>query len=254
MTFATAAARLSSSPTTWARCSASATARCSWSAAGPFTSANRTRSPTGTSSSTSVASSEAAAASGDGHTGDGQARVLEVWVEGPDGAHLSSVPQHERVTLKARVAFAVEVTDPAAGVEVYNDEHRAVLVATTEIENERSGHFRAGEEVVVSFGFDNVLAPGRYSPVFQVTHRGSGLDVIDRFEGSFSFVVTGPAARGGLVDLPVQSGISRVPRRSPSGRAGDRRGATDDGPAAERHRGALRGAGTPDQRAGCAVG
>ena len=156
-------------------------------------------------------SSEAAAASGDGHTGDGQARVLEVWVEGPDGTRLSSVPQHERVTLKARVAFAVEVTDPAAGVEVYNDEHRAVLVATTEIENERSGHFRGGEEVMVSFGFDNVLAPGRYSPVFQVTHRGSGLDVIDRFEGSFSFVVTGPAARGGLVDLPVQSEISRLP-------------------------------------------
>ncbi len=66
-----------------------------------------------------------------------------------------------------------------------------MLVATTEIENERSGQFRAGEEVVFSFTFDNVLAPGRYRPVFQLTHRGSGLDVIDRFEGSFSFVVTG---------------------------------------------------------------
>ena len=54
-----------------------------------------------------------------------------------------------------------------------------------------------------------MLAPGRYSPVFQLAHRGSGLDVIDRFEGSFSFVVTGPRALGGLVDLPVQSAISR---------------------------------------------
>ena len=58
---------------------------------------------------------------------------------------------------------------------------------------------------MVSFTFDNVLAPGRYAPVFQLTHRGSGLDVIDRFEGSFSFVVTGPSALGGLIDLPVQS-------------------------------------------------
>ena len=55
---------------------------------------------------------------------------------------------------------------------------------------------------MVSFTFDNVLAPGRYSPVFQLTHRGSGLDVIDRFEGSFSFVVTGPGALGGL-DRPA---------------------------------------------------
>jgi ABC-type polysaccharide/polyol phosphate transport system ATPase subunit len=151
-----------------------------------------------------------AASGGDGHTGDGQARVVEVWVEGPDGGRLSSVPQHQRVTLRARVAFAVEVTDPAAAVEIYNDEHRAVVIATTEVANERSGHFHGGEEVVVSFGFDNVLAPGRYAPVFQLTHRGSGLDVIDRYEGSFSFVVTGPEARGGLIDLPMHSEISRV--------------------------------------------
>jgi ABC-type polysaccharide/polyol phosphate transport system ATPase subunit len=150
------------------------------------------------------------AASDDGHTGDGQARVAEVWLEGRDGERLSSVPQHERVTLKARVGFLVDVEDPSASVQVYNDEHRAVVVATTEIENERSGHFGAGEEVVFSFTFDNVLAPGRYAPVFQLAHRGSGLDVIDRFEGSFSFVVTGPAALGGLVDLPVQSAVSRV--------------------------------------------
>ena len=60
------------------------------------------------------------------------------------------------------------------------------------------------------FTFDNVLAPGRYAPVFQLAHRGSGLDVIDRFEGGFSFVVTGPDALGGVVDLPVRSAISRV--------------------------------------------
>jgi ABC-type polysaccharide/polyol phosphate transport system ATPase subunit len=146
----------------------------------------------------------------DGHTGDGQARVQEVWLEGPNGERLASVTQHERVTLMARVHFMVDVVDPAATVQVYNDEHRVVVVATTEIENERSGHFRTGEDVVFAFTFDNVLAPGRYAPVFQLTHRGSGLDVIDRFEGSFSFVVTGPSALGGLIDLKVQSAITRM--------------------------------------------
>ena len=48
-------------------------------------------------------------------------------------------------------------------------------------------------EAVFSFSFDNVLAPGRYSPMFTLARRGSGLDVIDRFEGAFSFVVTGRA-------------------------------------------------------------
>ena len=66
-----------------------------------------------------------------------------------------------------------------------------------------------------SFAFDNVLAPGRYNPLFTLAHRGSGLDVIDRFEGAFSFVVTGADAPGGLVDLPSRSRSTR--RAQPPG-------------------------------------
>ena len=154
---------------------------------------------------------QAAQPASDAHTGDGEARIREVWLENSEGQRLTSVPQHHRVTLHAHVRFNVPVEDPEASVQVYNDEHRAAFVATTGVENERSGRFAAGEDVLYSFTFDNVLAPGRYSPVFQISHRGSGLDVIDRFEGSYSFVVTGPGALGGLIDLPVQSTVSRVP-------------------------------------------
>ena len=62
--------------------------------------------------------------------------------------------------------------------------------------SERSGHFGDGEEALFSFSFENVLAPGRYSPLFTLAHRGTGLDLMDRFEGAFSFVVTGPEAHG----------------------------------------------------------
>jgi ABC-type polysaccharide/polyol phosphate transport system ATPase subunit len=153
---------------------------------------------------------ESMGAATDGHTGDGQARIVEVWLENQIGQRLSNVPQHDRVTLKARVSFRVDVTDPSASVYIYNEEHRAVAIATTWVDNERTGEFDAGEEVEIAFSFDNVLAPGRYTPVFQLAHRGSGLDMIDRFEGGFSFVVTGPGALGGLVDLPVTSTVSRV--------------------------------------------
>jgi hypothetical protein len=104
----------------------------------------------------------------------------------------------------------VDVTDPSASLYIYNEEHRAVVIATTWMDNERTGEFQAGEEVEFAFTFDNVLAPGRYTPVVQLAHRGSGLDMIDRFEGGFSFVVTGPKALGGLVDLPVRSSVSRI--------------------------------------------
>jgi ABC-type polysaccharide/polyol phosphate transport system ATPase subunit len=148
----------------------------------------------------------------DGHSGDGDARVVELWLENDEGVPLTNAPQHQPLTVYARVRFMVGVADPSASLYIYNEDHRAVTIASTAVENERSGEFRAGEEVVFSFAFDNVLAPGRYSPVVEIAHRGSGLDVIDRFESSVSFVVTGPTALGGLIDLPVRSGLKRVAR------------------------------------------
>jgi hypothetical protein len=54
--------------------------------------------------------------------------------------------------------------------------------------------------------------------VFNLAHRGSGLDVIDRFEGAFSFVVTAQQALGGIVDVPVEVTVERgdsVPGAAP---------------------------------------
>jgi ABC-type polysaccharide/polyol phosphate transport system ATPase subunit len=153
---------------------------------------------------------DAGAATDVARSGDGEARVVEAWVENGRGERSAAVSQHERITLNARVSFSVAVENPAAGVYVLNDEHKAVLVASTSSENDRSGLFHAGEQAVFSFTFDNVLAPGRYSPMFTLAHRGFGVDLIDRFEESFTFVVTGPEALGGFVDLPVASSVSRV--------------------------------------------
>ena len=55
-----------------------------------------------------------------------------------------------------------------------------------------------------------MLAPGRYHPILTITHRGEGLDVIDRYEGGASFVVSGVTASGGMVEIPVQTEISRA--------------------------------------------
>jgi ABC-type polysaccharide/polyol phosphate transport system ATPase subunit len=146
----------------------------------------------------------------DGRSGDGEARVVEVWVEDQYGERNGVIAQGERVSLHAKVSFMVSVEDPAASLYILNDEHKTIAVATTETTRERSGTFTAGEEVIFSFAFDNVLAPGRYTPMVNLAHRGYGIDVIDRFEGAFSFLVTATAPQGGLVDLPMDVAIKRV--------------------------------------------
>jgi ABC-type polysaccharide/polyol phosphate transport system ATPase subunit len=143
-------------------------------------------------------------------SGAGDARVVEAWVENGHGERLAAAPQGERIVLNARVSFAIDVEDPEAAVYVLDEDHRATLVASSALEHERTGRFRAGDQVIFSFAFDNVLRPGRYNPMFTVAQRGFGLDVIDRFEGSFSFVVTAARPLGGAVDLPVDVSVRRV--------------------------------------------
>jgi ABC-type polysaccharide/polyol phosphate transport system ATPase subunit len=150
-------------------------------------------------------------AAGSGVADDGgEARVMEVWVENDRGERLTAAPQGERITLSGLVAFSVEVQDPQAAVYVLNEDHRATVVASTALERPQTGRFRPGDRAVFSFTFDNVLAPGRYNPMFTLAQQGFGLDVIDRFEGSFSFLVTAAQAQGGAVDLPVQVGVRRL--------------------------------------------
>ncbi len=83
------------------------------------------------------------------------------------------------------------------------------MVATTTDDHEQTGGFQEGELAVFSFSLHNMLAPGRYHPIITITHRGDGLDVIDRFTREASFVVTGLAASGGMVEIPVQTGVDR---------------------------------------------
>jgi hypothetical protein len=57
--------------------------------------------------------------------------------------------------------------------------------------------------------------------VLTITHRGGGLDVIDRLAGGLSFVVSGVTASGGMVEIPVQTDVTRwisppLPSEAPS--------------------------------------
>jgi ABC-type polysaccharide/polyol phosphate transport system ATPase subunit len=137
---------------------------------------------------------------GSARMGDGTARVSDVWL-GDEGA--------EPLTLKVLVTFNADVSDPAVTMSLLNEHRQPVVVATTAATTERTGDFSAGERALFAFSFHNMLAPGRYHPVLTITHRGSGLNVIDRFAGGMSFVVRGVVASGGMVEIPVQTEVTR---------------------------------------------
>jgi ABC-type polysaccharide/polyol phosphate transport system ATPase subunit len=147
---------------------------------------------------------------GSARMGDGAARVTDVFLGEDPSENRGVAPQSEALTVKAIVEFHEDVADPAVSVTLLNEHRQPVVVATTTEEDEESGSFAAGERAVIGFSFHNMLAPGRYYTIVTVSRRGDGLDVIDRYTGGLSFVVTGLAASGGMVEIPVETEVSRL--------------------------------------------
>ena len=137
---------------------------------------------------------------GSKRAGDGAARVLDAWIEDEHGARQGALAQGHACALRATIRFDSPLDDPVFAVAVVNPLHQNVFVASSAARGEASGSFEAGQTVDFTVSFENALAPGRYAVSTLVSHPGG--QIADRWEGIFSFVVSGAGAAGGLVDLP----------------------------------------------------
>ena len=133
----------------------------------------------------------------------GRRRARGSWTCGwrtSTGCAKRALPQGRPCTLRATVSVERTLEDPVIRAAFVNPERQNVFVASSAAREEPSGSFAAGETVEFAVAFENVLAPGRYSVSTLIAPRGDD-QVVDRWEGIFSFVVSGARATGGLVDL-----------------------------------------------------
>jgi ABC-type polysaccharide/polyol phosphate transport system ATPase subunit len=142
--------------------------------------------------------------------GSHEARILEAWTEDGEGKRQNAYLQGEVLRVKVAVSFESALNDPAFTVEIEDEWGTKMFIATTAVENERTGHFDAGEQVVLCVEFENRLSPGKYYPTVNVSQRGSGLDVIHRRRRMSTITVYGSMAHGGLVDFPYVTSIERT--------------------------------------------
>jgi ABC-type polysaccharide/polyol phosphate transport system ATPase subunit len=132
--------------------------------------------------------------------GDGAARVVDAWIEDEHGERQSALPQGRRCALRATVRFDRPLEDPVLAAAFVNPQHQNVFVPTSAAQPAGTGSFKAGDLAELRISFENALAPGRYAVSTLLTQASGHIE--DRWEGIFTFVVTGAQAGGGLVDLP----------------------------------------------------
>ena len=150
--------------------------------------------------------------SGD-RAGNGRARIVDAWIEDHQGVRHDHVRTGTRNTFRAVVEFNEAVDDPSLTVAFVNDHGQNVVIISTMLDHERTGGFPAGGRALFAAEFDNILAPGRYEPLANLAQRGTGHELIDRWEKQMSIVVVGyGATAGGLVDVPCQWQITSTAR------------------------------------------
>jgi energy-coupling factor transporter ATP-binding protein EcfA2 len=142
--------------------------------------------------------------------GDGQARFTQLWIENTQGDALIHAPQGDDLVVRATIEFHADIDDPVISVVFENAEHHPVFATSSVWNDERTGSFKAGERGHLRLQFPTVLAPGRYFVTPSVTRRGSGHDVLDRFPGMISFLVTGTRETGGIVELEHDFSFERI--------------------------------------------
>ena len=148
------------------------------------------------------------------HTSDAGAdsgsavRFLRCWCETSGGEQIVTARQGASIHACFEVEFTRAVEDPVLSIVLRNEVRHTILVLTTELEASL-GDFRSGERAVVRFGFENRLAPSRYTLSPAVGAEGHGRNLHGQAEDLAALIVQAPHFTGGVVDLPVDCEVVR---------------------------------------------
>jgi ABC-type polysaccharide/polyol phosphate transport system ATPase subunit len=145
---------------------------------------------------------------------DRAAFVSEAWLEDENGERREYVPNGRPCVSKVCVEIRSDLDDPSLVLAIEDESGHTVFATSSAWSGERTGKMRAGEQVIFSVAFNNVLAPGRYyvSPRV-VLPEGPGAGIVDQRDRAAGFVVTGEEQEGGVVRIPHDFSLERVEAR-----------------------------------------
>ena len=137
------------------------------------------------------------------------AELVSAFFEAPEGGAQVSIPQGEACCVRLDVRFHDTAENPIFSIALRNELGNTAFATGTQLEDELTGTFHAGDSATVRVRFDNWLAPGRYHLTAAVTRDGLGADAYDMREDVSSLIVSASRSGGGIADLPHTIDVAR---------------------------------------------
>ena len=131
----------------------------------------------------------------------GAVTIVDAWAQSRANGRTTLLEPGEASGVAMRVRFRRAVSEPVFSFTIVDEHARRAVVLSTDRKQHSTGEHAADDEVDVTAGFPNYLAPGRYWISAQVL--GSDGDELLAFrEDVYTFVVDGIGAGGGVLDPP----------------------------------------------------
>lgn len=144
-------------------------------------------------------------------SGDGAvAEIRDCWYEDSSGERITAIAQGEPVSVCMDVFFHADIDEPIFAVSLRNSPRHTVFATSTRWQEQSTGHFSAGDSVLVRISFDNWLAPSRYDATPSVARAGGEDDALDLREDLASLIVHGTRTTGGIADVPHVIALERA--------------------------------------------
>jgi Wzt C-terminal domain len=129
-------------------------------------------------------------------------RVVDAWLEDPDGARIENVEQDVPIGIGVVFEARHDLRDPVFGLHFVNADGDAVFGLNRTL---REGHVPAGGRVRVSGRIENPLLPGRYSVSCMISRNRTQGDLALHVVRLLDFVVYG--TRSGPGDVAVRADV-----------------------------------------------
>jgi ABC-type polysaccharide/polyol phosphate transport system ATPase subunit len=153
----------------------------------------------------------------DGAEATPPARIVDAWLENPDGERPRGFEHGTPIHLTAVIEATEAIDHPGFGFDVCTNDGTRIFAVVREPIGGRDNRLEPGERVRFRARISNPLTPGSYV-VNCSLWRGTGLELIDVSRPAAELIVWGPQ-RPGYVEIDWEGGVDGAPEPSTLERA-----------------------------------